>query len=118
MTLKQLVDQLLTAGVVLADNDSDILMQGPVSILTPEVIAALRTHKQVVLDYLRATTTPPIPLSTTRPDVCWCCGTGLWWSVGNGHWVCGACHPPPPGVAPAGLRWWTQTGRASEVEVN
>jgi len=40
------------------------------------------------------------------PDtgVCGCCGMRGWWLNENaahaeGHWVCNACHPPPPVVA-------------------
>ena len=118
MNLRQLVDQLLKAGVVLADDNGDIFMRGPANILTPEVTTALQTYKKAAIDYLRATTTPPTYLCTTGTGDCWCCGTRLWWSAGEGHWVCHVCHPPAPGAFGEGIRWCVWAGRATKSEMN
>ncbi len=88
-----LVLELRRRGARLIVRDGRPVCQAPRGAVTPELVAAFRGGKSIILAILRAEEANcPIPVRTCRA-VCNGQHTVFWFSV-HGSWACSSCHPP------------------------
>ncbi len=54
MSAAALIEELMREGVTIRIEDSDLVVKGPATVLTPEVLATLRQQKPAILAYLQS----------------------------------------------------------------
>lgn len=74
-------------------------------LLTPDLLERVRRHRDAIIASVKAEETRHATPVLRPPEPCRACKGIRFWSLGNGHWVCGTCHPPAPGALERGVTW-------------
>lgn len=130
----RLLATLTARGVALMVAGDVLRYAAPPDVLTPDLLAALRAHKDAILALLTDVQPvptayaarhtigwagEPLPANAPRPGwPCTVCGYHLWSTHGGQPWYCGNCGQPAGILTPAwpclhcgGVAWAGEPGR-------
>jgi len=97
MSATSLLTELRARGIEIQLEGGKPKLRGPQSVLTEDLVAKLREHKDEIVAALSQQPTPTEP-TPTRP--CYACGGIRYWQRPDGGWCCATCHPAPTEDAP------------------
>jgi len=92
MSTVSLLDELRAKGIEVRLEDGKPKLRGPQAVLTEDLVAKLREHKDEIVQALSQQSTPTEP---TPAHPCYACGGNRYWQRPDGGWCCAMCHPAP-----------------------
>jgi len=86
-----LLSRLRKCGAVIRVEGDELVVGAPSDVLTPELVAELRSRKRELVQLLRQEAElVPLPVRPCNA----CRGRMWWWRAGVREWGCVTCHPP------------------------
>lgn len=96
--VSSLLTQLRQQGIEIEVHGNKLALTGRKSLLTDDVLAVVREHKNEIIAALsreRQTPTEPPTTDAVPGRPCPCCGGIRFWQRPDGGWCCSVCHPAP-----------------------
>lgn len=94
MNAEGILEQASRLGVTITVV-GDRIQYRPASAAPSDFVEILRKHKAEVMAKLSPTLC--VEAEAAHLLTCPVCGANQWWPRHDGQWVCGVCHPEPPG---------------------